>query len=160
MTYMAQTKDKTPRTRGESGLRPKSAGMNGVGSTGSHVSGTGTLTNPGTHAPTLLGPNTKPSGKIATNGIVPNSPIGPVGTFDDMHDPAPGIDFKKFASVAGQAKSNLSGKATSKTISDSEGKFKGAATAGGRAKAENYGNGLASSYGKKGAHGKHKTMVG
>lgn len=155
---MKQNRTELPRTKGQQSINKR--GSNGIEETGGYASGSATLTNPGTHAPNLLGPNTTPKGKIAPNGITPNSPVGDAGTFDDMQDNAPNIDFKKFSAVAGKAKSNLGSKTNSKTISESEGKFKGAATAGGRAKAEGYGNSLATSYGKKGAHGSYKTAVG
>lgn len=158
MAYMAQDKTAAVRAKGQSKDRGP-VKTNGVQETGGYANGNATLTHPKTHAPTLLGPNTVSKGKIATNGIVPNSPVGSGGTFDDMQDPAPGVNFGAFKTAAGKAKSNLSSKTNSKSVSESDGSFKGADTGKNRATATTNPYHLARSYQKKGAHGSHKTSL-
>ena len=129
------------------------------------IVGEGTLRTPYTLAPHLLDGNTKPSGKRPTNGIVPNSPVGSNGTFDDMQNPAPGVDFGKFNTVAAKAMANLSGKNSSKTLTENDTAgpqkdFRPGDTAKNRALAVTNPYNLAKSYGKKGAHGKRSTTHG
>ncbi len=119
-------------------------GSNGVKATGAYVSGQGTLSKSTTHAPDVGSSKGNFSG-TKSNGVCGGSPSGGITFQGKSHDAAP-FDARK---AAGQAHSLQTSKSATKVLtSKSTSGFKGEATAGAHPKAENYSNGLKSTYGK------------